>query len=57
MWDSHRVEDEQIKDHHYKKKHFQFIHVGVQMEYEVDWMFTAVYVNHIEEGRKIFGGS
>lgn len=40
-----------------KKKHFQFIHVSVQMEYEVDWMFPVVYVNPIEEGRKKFGGS
>lgn len=34
------------------EKHFQFLHVRVNMEDEVDWLLTTVYASPREEGGK-----
>lgn len=33
------------------KKHFQFLHVRINMEDEVYWLLTTVYESHIKEWR------
>lgn len=34
------------------KKHFQYIHVSIQMEDVAESVFTTVHASHEEEGRK-----